>query len=793
MKKTLLISSAVIMNVVIAIGTEALGDKPVQTDLATLGVKGNQPLTADTSGLFKHVIVYKQPRRFCGWPNNHGMWSWDNEILVGFCLGHYKVNKDWHDMDRDKPRQAVKARSLDGGETWKMERPRAFRTLYQQKDRKQPQCPIQINFMHPDFAMAGHSSFFYFSYNRGKTWKGPYTLSTFGQKSITMGARNDYIVNDQHDCLLSITTSKRTDRKHGRALCARTTDGGQTWNFVSWMAPEPTGHSTMPSTVRCSKNRLVSAIRRKEKRKRGGFLFFIEVYSSNDNGKTWEFLSKVANTGRGNGNPASMIRLNDGRIVVTYGYRAKPYGIRAKISSDDGKTWGPEIHLRDDGRSWDLGYPQTVQRPDGKIVTVYYFTTEENPQQHIAATIWDPDKISSKISEKDKETTLSALQEATNKQAATLGVQARWPVAVKAMSEKARVYINRKDNFTQIPEFLQGLQYTLHHRTRIINFSCRVKTPGRIYLCLFGDKTPKSIGLHGNWGKCRTMRGPSFRGKNDWTIYQAYVQAGEIVTVSRDDNMGITVVAKEITKDKTRPLPKMPVITNAKKYTAGKSVEKRPIEYLVFGEGNDVVFILATIHGDEYVGTPLVHRLAEYLDEHPDLLNGRKVVLLPNANPDGMAHFDHFNVNGVDLNRNFDSSNRRNGGRAGRRALSEPEARVIYKIIEKYSPDRIVSIHQMMGWTTSSKKPPGMIDHDGPGEALARHMARYCKLPAERFGTQHGSLGAYVGEMLDIPIITLELLKFDYGLNLEQLWEKYGTALIAAIVYPDKVKLNEMK
>ena len=271
-------------------------------------------------------------------------------MLVGFCLGHYKVNKDWHDMDRDKPKQAVKARSLDGGETWKLERPRAFRTLYQQKGRKQPQCPIQINFMHPDFAMAGHSSNFYFSYNRGKTWKGPYKLSTFGQKRIIMGARNDYIVNDKHDCLLSITTTK-TNGKEGRSLCARTTDGGQTWNFVSWMAPETTGYSTMPSTVRRSKNRLISAIRRKEKRKRGGFLFFIEVYSSNDNGKTWKFLSKVANTGRGNGNPASMIRLNDGRIVVTYGYRAKPYGIRAKISSDDGKTWSEEIHLRDDGRS----------------------------------------------------------------------------------------------------------------------------------------------------------------------------------------------------------------------------------------------------------------------------------------------------------------------------------------------------------------------------------------------------------------------------------------------------------
>jgi len=793
MNKTLLVFCAIFITYAIVINTEALGGEPIQTDLATLGVQSEQQSTSDTPDILKHVIVYKEAGRFCGWPNNHGMWSWDNEILVGFCLGHYKVNKDWHDMDRDKPRQAVKARSLDGGETWKLERPRAFRTLYQQKDRKQPQCPIQINFMNPDFAMAGHSSYFYFSYNRGKTWKGPYTLSTFGQRSITMGARNDYIVNDKHDCLLSITTSKRTDRKRGRALCARTTDGGQTWNFVSWMAPEPTGHSIMPSTVRCSKNQLISAIRRKEKRKRGGFLFFIEVYSSNDNGKTWEFLSKVANTGRRNGNPASMIRLNDGRIVVTYGYRAKPYGIRAKISSDDGKTWSEEIHLRDDGRSSDLGYPQTVQRPDGKIVTVYYFTTEQIPQQHIAATIWDPDKITSMISEKKEETTPAILQKEAETELATLGVQARWPVAVKTMGEKARVYIDRKANFTQIPKFLQDLRYTLHHRKRIINISCRAKTPGRIYLCLFGDKTPESMGQNRDWKKCGTMRGPSFRGKNNWTIYQADVQAGEIITLSRADNMGITVVAKEITTDKTRPLPKMPSITNAKKYTAGKSVEKRPIEYLVFGHGRNVVFILATIHGDEYLGTPLIHRLAEYLDKHPDFLDGRKVVLLPNANPDGMAHFDHFNVNGVDLNRNFESGNRRNGNRNGPYALSEPEALVIHEIIEKYSPDRVVSIHQMMGWTTESDKGPGMVDFEGPAEHLASVMSEHCGLPVERFGTQKGSLGAYVGDDLGIPIITLEIPKFDYGLNLEQLWKEYGNALIAAIVYPDKVVVETLQ
>jgi len=52
-----------------------------------------------------------------------------------------------------------------------------------------------------------------------------------------------------------------------------------------------------------------------------------------------------------------------------------------------------EILLRGDGGTWDLGYTRSVQRPDGKIVTIYYYNTVENPEQHIVATIWDPANI----------------------------------------------------------------------------------------------------------------------------------------------------------------------------------------------------------------------------------------------------------------------------------------------------------------------------------------------------------------------------------------------------------------
>ena len=140
----------------------------------------------------------------------------------------------------------------------------------------------------------------------------------------------------------------------------------------------------MPSTVRLGKDELLSAIRCRE-----GDKNWIDTYRSLDGGTSWK-LDTTAVPDTGEGNPPSLICLADGRICLTYGYRATPFGIRARLSSDGGKTWAPEIILRDDGGGRDVGYPRSVQRPDGKVVTVYYYHDTLKGNRHIAATIWDP-------------------------------------------------------------------------------------------------------------------------------------------------------------------------------------------------------------------------------------------------------------------------------------------------------------------------------------------------------------------------------------------------------------------
>ncbi len=210
----------------------------------------------------------------------------------------------------------------------------------------------------------------------------------------------------------------------------------------------------------------------------------------------------------------------------------------------------------------------------------------------------------------------------------------------------------------------------------------------------------------------------------------------------------------------------------------GNSIENRPMIHTILGQGSDVTFVLAAIHGNEQAGIPLVRRLEKYLQQNPKMLEKRKVVLLPIANPDGVANNSRYNARGIDLNRNFPAYNRINSNRFGLTALSEPETRFIFQLIRKHSPDRIVTIHQ----------PLACIDYDGPSWALANRMAEYCNLSLKKIGAKPGSLGSHAGVMLGIPVITLELPRIADRFESERLWQQYGPALVAAVTYPYRAK-----
>jgi hypothetical protein len=98
-----------------------------------------------------------------------------------------------------------------------------------------------------------------------------------------------------------------------------------------------------------------------------GFLFQLE---SSDCGGTWSAPRQLPIWGY----PPHLLELEDGRLLVVYGYRRAPFGIRACLSRDGGSSWdlADELIIRDDLLNANLGYPTAVQLPDGRIYAAYY-------------------------------------------------------------------------------------------------------------------------------------------------------------------------------------------------------------------------------------------------------------------------------------------------------------------------------------------------------------------------------------------------------------------------------------
>lgn len=209
--------------------------------------------------------------------------------------------------------------------------------------------------------------------------------------------------------------------------------------------------------------------------------------------------------------------------------------------------------------------------------------------------------------------------------------------------------------------------------------------------------------------------------------------------------------------------------------TIGTSVEGRPILCHFSGEGPRTVFVMASIHGSEGAGTPVAEGLMRWLKENPGAHPGTRVMVMPVANPDGLAVERRFNSRGVDLNRNFPADNRQEKDRYGPAPLSEPESQAYAALIQRTRPDLIIAIHQ----------PLACVDYDGPepAEAYATRLGKACNLKVEKLGARPGSLGAWFGETLHKPILTLELLPGPAA-DPEGLWKRYGPGIVDLIVNP---------
>ncbi len=221
------------------------------------------------------------------------------------------------------------------------------------------------------------------SFDGGKSWQGPYYpphikpeihYNAYGQKVPAYNRGALYEAKDGR--ILWIVAAFDSAKKTSNHLIT-SRDKGLTWQYTGEVARDPKILFNEASVYETPKGDIIGFLRT------ANFDDQAVIARSKDGGKTFKWESMGFQ-----GHPMNALRLPDNRVLITYGYRHKPFGIRARILNaecTDFKT-APEIILREDGGNGDLGYTWPVQLDKNRVLIVYYFN-KENGIRHIAGTI----------------------------------------------------------------------------------------------------------------------------------------------------------------------------------------------------------------------------------------------------------------------------------------------------------------------------------------------------------------------------------------------------------------------
>jgi hypothetical protein len=364
-----------------------------------------------------HAIVYRRENEFASHPYVRGFWETSTGHLISnFSLATVNYQGDPNNLAHTGlvrsagGRRAVTVRSEDRGRTWKVVNEDKNRSS---NDVMAPRPGIDgkpgnlaeiapVNYLNKDVLVSNFNYqymtqdplmreflaslrtaveapdrqvYFRVSKDAGRTWSrsalvpldGMYSLAAVESASVRADGR----------CLLFLNGVGKQGEA-SRPCVYRSTDDGTSFRFLSYVTPKDdpqfTGLNQMyPRGLVLPSGRILCSIR--VDRDWAGDMWTL-VYKSDDGGSTWQFLSRISEFGA----PAAPLRLSDGRLAMVYGYRLEP-SIRAVVSEDEGKTWGRQIIVRDDGGSWDIGYPRTWEAAPGKIGVIYYFNTKDDPIQ----------------------------------------------------------------------------------------------------------------------------------------------------------------------------------------------------------------------------------------------------------------------------------------------------------------------------------------------------------------------------------------------------------------------------
>ena len=231
--------------------------------------------------------------------------------------------------------------------------------------------------------------------------------------------------------------------------------------------------------------------------------------------------------------------------------------------------------------------------------------------------------------------------------------------------------------------------------------------------------------------------------------------------------------------------------------TLGRSSRRRAITAIIRKDGarGATALILGGIHGNEPKSVYVCRKLIDLLQADLGVGAGVTWVIVPLVNPDGFEVRRRKNARGVDINRNFPTTNwnaaelphsqtyratpldppaagraRRSRMYGGPRPGSEPETMAVIRAVERFEPAWIVTVH-------SIDRGRFCNNYDGPGRGLAMKMRRHNQYPVRGsigYPTP-GSFGTWAGAERGLPTITLELPSHH---SAKRCWEDNRRALL---------------
>ncbi len=205
---------------------------------------------------------------------------------------------------------------------------------------------------------------------------------------LTWSPKYDSLVNSPHGPIQLadgrlLYAGKDLWRAGARVGVCESTDDGQTWRWLAEIAPrdgdKPDEYHELHA-VDCGGGRILVQIRNHNAANKGETL----QCESTNGGTTWDKPKSIGVWGL----PSHLLKLRDGRLMMTYGHRRAPLGNQARISTNQGRTWSVPIVISGDGASGDLGYPSTVELRDGTLLTVWYEAMNGSPNAVLRQAKW---------------------------------------------------------------------------------------------------------------------------------------------------------------------------------------------------------------------------------------------------------------------------------------------------------------------------------------------------------------------------------------------------------------------